>query len=205
MSQIFNNFLCLIGNILTSFDNIDGTSIPDNVRNIAARISPTADAGINWTAIIATLTGFFIGMGGLYLNYKSRTASLREKLHSSQINLLIDTVEPTWRACLLCLEVLREKDNPHEIAKIMNANGDVLGKIQKLTFNAAIILPSSSVEAIENFAEIITLCCDPDAKTSDRPTIDEVFASHAKFVSAARKDLGVDVLSEEARKLFRQK
>lgn len=107
------------------------------------------------TPLIAALGGLLVGALGVYLNFKSRAAPLRDRLYAAQLSLLSEAVTLSYECYLACANCSRLANNAELIAQIRKDRGPDVTALQKLSFRASALLPSTTAEALYDFVGAI--------------------------------------------------
>jgi hypothetical protein len=154
------------------------------------------------TAFVAALGGLLLGAFGLYLNYRGRAASLRDRLYSDQIALLTHAIESAYECYVGCANAQRLGNNSELVAQIRRERGADLAALQKASFRASALLPSETGRLLYAYVGAVNEILMPSQADAAVPQGSQVRESFWAFVQAARQDLGIDALSKDTRDLF---
>ena len=160
---------------------------------------------IDWVALSATVSGFVLGAMGLYFTFRSRTASMREQLHRAQLDLVAEIAAHGAIVMHACQAVSLADDEQHRNAMRATARTEVK-TLLALAFKAMALLPKESAKQANlcaGFALAMTHFDHP--KERDQKLYETVSDYHWRFIEEVRKDLAIDALGDEIRKMVRNK
>jgi len=153
----------------------------------------------DWIALIATICGFAIAAGGLYLTYRARAITFQQAVHARQLDFierLTTTIYSCWWSC----------------AKAEHATADDFDEMEKTTreiqgqmIRATPLLPKSTTEALGEFASGVVDVISPNAMVAKEHydiRFERFKIAYWHLIEVLREDLGVDALSDSAKKIF---
>lgn len=162
-------------------------------------------------ATIAALTGLvgaIVAGSSIWFAHKSRTKTYAEMLHSSQLEAYKEASSALVDVASKMNAQLRRhsgKWNREAGEKLRAALEGHYSRFNDALFNSALLLPSKFVKALHQvnrlLSELLVCSTRVERKTSDELTID-MLKLCAEVTDTARTYLGVEQLSEEAKKLI---